>query len=94
MTDHLEKMGLTFPENASLEEIISYHKQARLFVRRSAEGLFKSYNRVIENEDSDWRKRFDGNRSRLKNIREFIEGSTKARSLSKMPKVALIRVCR
>lgn len=84
ITGHLEKMSLKFPENASLEEIVSYHKHARaLLSDDELRDLFKSYNRLIENEDSDWRKRFDGSLSRVKNIREFIEGSTKRQEFVK-----------
>ena len=84
ITDHLEQMGLTFPENASLEEIVWYHKQARtLLSDDQLRDLFKDYNRLIEQADDAWRKGFDGSGSRLKNIREFIEGSTKRQEFVK-----------
>lgn len=87
IVEKLEKLGLGFPENATLEEILGYHNGARdLMSSDQLRSLFKEFNRLIEEADENWRKRFDGSLSRLKNIREFIEGSTKRQEFVKESK--------
>ena len=87
IVQRLEDLELEFPENATIEQILDYHKKARtLLSEDQIKSLFKEFNRHIEAADDNWRKQFDGPRSRLKNIREFIEGSTKRQEFVKEAK--------